>query len=200
MCQWGTNRNHGRSIEWAHSRPPRNPNWGVANRRPHIWAHRVGSLSGLITIVVMTLYKIAALFAHTCYTDVHITYINSYNNEVTKYETTGCWQLWKYHSIIAKIPKKFGLSAFHLCTLWDVPLDYMSFRHTAYYRQLLYTSGIRINSHSIHQDTFEIGLSLKNKVITTMVIRPLDNPTWCAQSVVADFQPLSFGYMGSGMG
>ena len=35
-----------------------------------------------------------------------------------------------------------------------------------------------------------------NKVITTMVIRPLDNPTWCAQAVVAD---LRLGYVGIGM-
>ena len=27
----------------------------------------------------------------------------------------------------------------------------------------------------------------QNKVITTMVIRPLDDPTWRAKSVVADF-------------
>ena len=34
-----------------------------------------------------------------------------------------------------------------------------------------------------------------NKVITTMVIRPLDDPTWCAQSVVTDLRPLGLGYV-----
>ena len=38
------------------------------------------------------------------------------------------------------------------------------------------------------------------KVITTMVIRPLDDPTRCAQSVVADLQLLSLGYVGVGDG
>ena len=37
-----------------------------------------------------------------------------------------------------------------------------------------------------------------NKVITTMVIRPLDDHT-CAQSVVANLQPLGLGYVGIGM-
>ena len=32
-------------------------------------------------------------------------------------------------------------------------------------------------------------------VITTMVIRPLDDPTWCAQSMIADLRPLSLGYV-----
>ena len=39
-----------------------------------------------------------------------------------------------------------------------------------------------------------------NKVITTMVIRLLDNCTRCAQSVVADLQPLGLGYVGVGDG
>ena len=34
------------------------------------------------------------------------------------------------------------------------------------------------------------------KVITTMVIRLLDDPTLCAQPVVADLWPLGLGYMG----
>ena len=38
-----------------------------------------------------------------------------------------------------------------------------------------------------------------NKVITKMVIRPLDDPKWCAQSVVADLRPLCLGYVGIGM-
>ena len=39
-----------------------------------------------------------------------------------------------------------------------------------------------------------------DKVITTMVIRPLDDPTRCAQSVDADLQPLHLGYVGVGDG
>ena len=39
-------------------------------------------------------------------------------------------------------------------------------------------------------------LDCTNKVITTIVIRPLDDPRWCAQSVVADLRPLSLGYVG----
>ena len=35
-----------------------------------------------------------------------------------------------------------------------------------------------------------------NKLITTMVIRPLDYPTLCAQSVVADLRALCLGYVG----
>ena len=38
------------------------------------------------------------------------------------------------------------------------------------------------------------------KVITTMVIRPPDNRTRYAQSVVADLQPLGLGYVGAGDG
>ena len=38
------------------------------------------------------------------------------------------------------------------------------------------------------------------KVITTMVIRLLHNPTRCAQCVVADVQPLGLGYVGVGDG
>ena len=34
-----------------------------------------------------------------------------------------------------------------------------------------------------------------NKVITTMVIMPLDDPKWCAQYVVDDLQPLGLGYV-----
>ena len=34
------------------------------------------------------------------------------------------------------------------------------------------------------------------KVITAMVIRPLDDPTWCAQPVVADLRPLGLGDVG----
>ena len=37
---------------------------------------------------------------------------------------------------------------------------------------------------------------MQNKVITTMVIRPLDDPTTCAQSVVADLQPVRLEYVG----
>ena len=36
-----------------------------------------------------------------------------------------------------------------------------------------------------------------NRVITTMVIRPLDDPTLCAQSVVADLRPLDLGFVWS---
>ena len=36
----------------------------------------------------------------------------------------------------------------------------------------------------------------EDKVITTMVIRPLDDPTWCAQSVVADLRPFCLGGRG----
>ena len=35
-----------------------------------------------------------------------------------------------------------------------------------------------------------------NKVITTMVIRPLDDLTWCVQSVVADLRPSACGTCG----
>ena len=35
-----------------------------------------------------------------------------------------------------------------------------------------------------------------NKVITTMVIRPLNDPKRCAQSMVADLRPLGFGCVG----
>ena len=35
-----------------------------------------------------------------------------------------------------------------------------------------------------------------DNVITTMVIRLLDDPTRCAQSVVADLPPLCSGYVG----
>ena len=38
------------------------------------------------------------------------------------------------------------------------------------------------------------------KVITIMVIRPLDDPTLCAQSVVADLQLLGFRYVWVGDG
>ena len=41
---------------------------------------------------------------------------------------------------------------------------------------------------------------IMNKVITTMVIRLIDDPTRCAQSVVADLQPLGLGYAGVGDG
>ena len=37
------------------------------------------------------------------------------------------------------------------------------------------------------------------KVITTTVIRPLDDLTWCTQSVVANLRPLSLGYVRIGM-
>ena len=36
---------------------------------------------------------------------------------------------------------------------------------------------------------------IKNKVITTMVIWPLDDPTWCAESVIADLRPLGLRYV-----
>ena len=39
-----------------------------------------------------------------------------------------------------------------------------------------------------------------NKAITTMVNRPLDDPTQCAQSVVTDMQLLHFAYVGVAMG
>ena len=42
-------------------------------------------------------------------------------------------------------------------------------------------------------------LDPENKVITTMVISPLDDPTRCAQSVVADLRPLRLGYAVIGM-
>ena len=35
----------------------------------------------------------------------------------------------------------------------------------------------------------------KHKVVTTMVIMPLDEPTRCAQSVVADLRPFGLGYV-----
>ena len=38
-----------------------------------------------------------------------------------------------------------------------------------------------------------------DKVIATMVIRLLDDPTRCARSVVADLCHLGLGYMGPGM-
>ena len=38
-----------------------------------------------------------------------------------------------------------------------------------------------------------------NKVITTIVIRPLDDPTRWAQSVFADLRSLCLGYAGIGM-
>ena len=41
---------------------------------------------------------------------------------------------------------------------------------------------------------------LLNTVITTMVIRPLDDPTRYAQSVVADLQPLGLVYVEVGDG
>ena len=47
---------HVRAIEWALPPPPLTQNRGVANRRPQIWAHHAGSSSGLLTIVVMTLF------------------------------------------------------------------------------------------------------------------------------------------------
>ena len=50
---------------------------------------------------------------------------------------------------------------------------------------------------SRHMRNSKTGL---HKVINTMVIRPLDDPTRCAQSVVADLQPLGLGYMGVGDG
>ena len=34
---------------------------------------------------------------------------------------------------------------------------------------------------------------MRNKVITTIVIRPLDDPTWYSQSVVADLAAISKG-------
>ena len=37
---------------------------------------------------------------------------------------------------------------------------------------------------------------MRNKVVTTMVIRPLDDPTGCAQSVVANLQLLGLAYVG----
>ena len=40
----------------------------------------------------------------------------------------------------------------------------------------------------------------EHKVVTTMVIRPLDDRTRYAQSVVADLQPLGLGYVGVGDG
>ena len=43
-------------------------------------------------------------------------------------------------------------------------------------------------------------LTINYKVITTMVIRPLDDHTWCVQSVVADLQLSVSGTLGSGMG
>ena len=43
-------------------------------------------------------------------------------------------------------------------------------------------------------------LNKKNKVITTTMITPLDDPTWCAQSVVADLQHLGVGYVRVGDG
>ena len=42
-------------------------------------------------------------------------------------------------------------------------------------------------------------ISLSDKVITIMVIRPLDDHTWCAQLVVADLRPICLGYVGIGM-
>ena len=42
--------------------------------------------------------------------------------------------------------------------------------------------------------------TMVNKVVTTMVIRPLDDPTSCAQSVVADLQQLGLEYVGAGYG
>ena len=40
----------------------------------------------------------------------------------------------------------------------------------------------------------------ENKVITTSVIRPLDDPTWCAQSVVGDLRTNGLGYVGVRVG
>ena len=39
---------------------------------------------------------------------------------------------------------------------------------------------------------------VQNKVITTMVIRPLDDLPRCAQSVVADLRPVGLGYVRAG--
>ena len=39
----------------------------------------------------------------------------------------------------------------------------------------------------------------RGKVITTMAIMPLDNPTWCAQSAVTDLWPSVLGMSESGM-
>ena len=43
-------------------------------------------------------------------------------------------------------------------------------------------------------------LTITYKVITTMVIRPLDDRTRYVQSMVADLQPLGLGYVASGIG
>ena len=43
-------------------------------------------------------------------------------------------------------------------------------------------------------------ISYTNKVITTIVIRPLDDPTRRAQSVIADLQPRNLEYVGVGSG
>ena len=56
-----------------------------------------------------------------------------------------------------------------------------------------------VKSDSIQRDISTSKLSVipfGNKVITTMVIRPLDDPIWCAQSVVADLR-LRLGVRGS---
>ena len=49
---------------------------------------------------------------------------------------------------------------------------------------------IRANSKTIHSD------NPGNKVITTMVIRLLDDPTWCARSVIVELGSLSLGGRG----
>ena len=41
--------------------------------------------------------------------------------------------------------------------------------------------------------------TIEYKVITTMVIRPLDDPTWCAKSVVADLAAIS-NFLTPGLG
>ena len=52
----------------------------------------------------------------------------------------------------------------------------------------------------IVQSQFPPSSQANNKVITTMVIRPLDDPKSCAQSVVADLQRLRLGHGGIGDG
>ena len=42
----------------------------------------------------------------------------------------------------------------------------------------------------------DVEITIVNTVITTMVIRLLDDPTGCAQSVVADLRSLGLGVRG----
>ena len=76
MCQWGANMNSRAGIRMSPCPTANSPNRGVANRRPQFGIVDAGLSSGLITIVVMTLYTVLQKNSHNFLQSADIKTLN----------------------------------------------------------------------------------------------------------------------------